>query len=140
MYVLLGRRARLEILKSCPHIVDKVPRLRCTPLPLDPLLHQGPLCVDYLLGVGTSVFLELVALSFREPMREPGDVGHRVCLALYSFESPLILLPYSDDQECQQHGVHNPYDSVEKSSDVVVLLALLGRNQALDQLQPSDCG
>src|SRR5215212_3980987 len=136
MYVLLGLRARLEILKSCPHIVDKVPRFRCTPLPLDPLLHQGPLFVDHLLGVGTSVFLELVALSSWEPMGEPGDVGYRVCLALYRFESPLILFPYSDDQECQQHGVHDPYDSVEEASDVVVLLALLGGDHALYQLQP----
>jgi len=96
--------------------------------------------VDYLLGVGTSVFLELVALSFREPMGKPGDVGHRVCLTLYRFESPLILFPYSDDQECQQDGVHHPYDGVEEASDLVVLLALFGRDQALHQLQPGDCG
>src|SRR5215211_9144390 len=123
MYVLLGRRARLELLKGCPHIVNKVPRFRRPPLPLDPpLLHQGPLLVDYLLGVGTSVFLELVALSFRELMSEPGDVGHRVCLTLYSFESPLILLPYSDNQEGEQHRVHDPYDGVEEASNFVVLL------------------
>jgi hypothetical protein len=44
------------------------------------------------------------------------------------------MLPYSDDQECQQHGVHHPYDGVEEASDVVVLLALFGGDQALDQL------
>src|SRR5829696_10274214 len=137
MYVLLGRRARLEILKSCPHIVYKVPRFRCTPLPLDPLLHQGPLFVDHLLGVGAGVFLELEALSFWEPMREPGDVGYRVCLALYRFESPLILLPNSDDQECQQHGVHHPYDGVEKACNVVMLLALFGGTRRCTNSSPA---
>ena len=78
--------------------------------------------------------------SRREAMGKPGDLGYRVCLTLYRFVSLLILLPYSDDQECQQHGVHDPYDGVEEASDVVVLLALFGRDQALDQLQPSDCG
>jgi len=82
--------------------------------------------------------LKLVALSLREAMGKLSDLGYRVCLALYRFASLLILLPYSDDQECQQHGVHHSYDGVEKASDVVVLLALFGRNQALHQLQPSD--
>jgi hypothetical protein len=57
-------------------------------------------------------------------MGKPGDLGYPVCLALYRFVSLLILLPYSDDQQCQQHGVYDPYDGVEKASDVVVLLAL----------------
>ena len=70
--------------------------------------------------------MELVALSLREPMGESGDVGHRVCLALYRFVSLLILLPYSDDQECQQHSVHDAYDGVEEASHLVVLLALFG--------------
>jgi hypothetical protein len=50
------------------------------------------------------------------------------------------LLPYSDDQECQQHRVHDAYDSVEEASDVIVLLALFGGHKALHQLQPGDCG
>ena len=84
------------------------------------------------------MFLELVALRFRKRMGNPGDVGYCVCLALYRFVSTPILLPNSDDQECQQYGVHDAYDSVEEAGDVVVLLALFGGHKALHQLQPSD--
>jgi hypothetical protein len=81
-----------------------------------------------------------MTLGLREPMGKPGDVGYPVCLALYRFVSLLIMLPYSDDQESQQHGVYDTHDSVEEASDVVVLLALFVRYQALHRLQPSDCG
>src|SRR5215212_9655437 len=130
MIVLLSRRARLYLLKGCPYIVDYVPPLRKALHPFDPLLHPGPLCIDYLLGVGTSVLLQLMMLGLGEPTGEPGNLGHRVCLALYRFVSLLKLLPNSDDQECQQHSVHDAYDGVDEASDVVVLLALLGRDQA----------
>jgi hypothetical protein len=57
-----------------------------------------------------------------------------------TFASPLILLPYSDDQECQQHRVHDAHDSVEEAGDVIVLLALFGGHKALHHLQPGNCG
>src|SRR5918998_3446974 len=62
--------------------------------------------------------------------RKPGDLGHRVCLALYRFSSPLILLPHGDDHERQQTRHTRHYDSVEEASDVIVLLALFGGHQA----------
>jgi hypothetical protein len=58
-------------------------------------------------------------------MGKPGDLGYRVCLALCCFAGSLILLPHSNDHECQQHGVYDTQDSVDVAGNIVVLLALL---------------
>jgi hypothetical protein len=47
-------------------------------------------------------------------------------------------LPVGDDHEPQKHGVGHPQDRVDEASDVVVLLAPLDRDQALDQDQSAD--
>src|SRR3712207_9318247 len=83
-------RARLEILYVLPDVVDDGPpdgspsflgQQGCPPL-----LHQGPLVLDHLFGVGSDELLDVGAPGLRKPVGQPEDVGCRVGLLLRSEE------------------------------------------------------
>jgi imidazoleglycerol phosphate synthase glutamine amidotransferase subunit HisH len=101
------------------------------------LLHLGPLLVDHLLSVRSAQLLDVRTFWFREPMAQPEDLSHRVCLLLDRCIGCLVLLPNGDNHECEQHGVDHAQGRVDEASDVVVFLARVGWNEALHQLQPA---
>jgi hypothetical protein len=139
--LLLGLRARLYLLQARPDIVDE--GLPCSsPLSLLhqgclPLLHQGPLFVDHFVSVGSGEFLEVGAFWLREPIAQPEDLRHGVCLLLDCLIGCLELLPHGDDHERQKHSVDHSQGRLDEASDVVVLLARLSWHEAVHQLQPA---
>jgi hypothetical protein len=102
------------------------------------LLHQGPLLVDHLLGVGSAQFLEVGTFGFREPIGQPGDLGQGVGLLLDRLTGCPVFLPNGDNNEGQKHGVDHTQSRVDEASDVVVGPARGGGNEALHQLQPGE--
>jgi hypothetical protein len=77
--LFLSLRARLEVLYVLPDVVDDgpptgspsfLPHQGCLPL-----LHQGPLPVDHLFGVGSDELLDESAPGLRKPVGQPEDVG-----------------------------------------------------------------
>ena len=70
-----------------------------------PLLHQGPLLVDHLLGVGSAQFLDVRTFWLREPIAQPEDLGQGVGLLLDYYVGRIVFLPNGDDNEGEQHGV-----------------------------------
>src|SRR5215211_184255 len=140
--LLVGRRAWLELLKVCAYFVDKGPPCR-SPLCLRhqgclALLHQGPLRVAHLLGVGMGEFLEVRTFWLRKPMGQPEDLGRGVGLLLDRLAGRLEFLPHGDDHERQQHSVDHAQGRVDEACNVVVGLARGGGYEALHQLQPGE--
>src|SRR5829696_6789735 len=140
--LLLGLRVWLELLKVCADIVDEGPPCR-SPLCLChqgcfPLLHQGPLFMAHLLGVGTSEFLDVRPFWLREPIAQPEDLGHGVCLLLDRFVGCVVFLPNGDDHERQQHGVDHTQGRVDETCNVVVGLARGSGYEALHHLKPGE--
>src|SRR5215203_649087 len=97
--------AWMEILSSCSDIVDEGPPRR-SPSCLRhrrcfSLLHQRPLLVDHLLGVRSAEFLDVGAFWLREPIAQPEDLRHGVCLLLYGLVGRLKSLKNGDDHESE---------------------------------------
>src|SRR5918993_4807039 len=97
--LLIGRRLWLELLKVCADLVDKGPPC-WSPLGLRhqgcfPLLHQGPLIVDHLFGVGTGEFLDVRTFWLRKPMTQPEDLGQGVGLLLDRLIGRPVLLSHT---------------------------------------------
>src|SRR5215212_409911 len=139
--LLVCLRVWLELLKVCAYFVDKGPPCR-SPLCLRhqgrlALLHQRPLLVAYLLGVGSSEFLDVRTFGLREPMGQPEDLGYRVGLLLDRCAGRLVFSPHGDDHEREQHGVDHTQGRVDEACNVVVGLAGGGGYEALHQLQPT---
>src|SRR5215208_3646394 len=140
--LLVGRRVWLDLLKVCPDIVYKGPPCR-SPLCLShqgclSLLHQGPLLVAHLLGVGTGEFLDVGSFWLREPIAQPEDLGQGVCLLLDRLAGRVVFLPHGDDHERKQHGVDHAQGRVDEACNVVVSLARGGRYKALHHLKPGE--
>ena len=142
--LFLGLRLRLEAVYARPEVVDDGPpggspsRLRHQGRLS--LLHQGPLLVDHLLGVGSAKFLDVENLGLGEPMGQPGDLGGGVGLLLDRRVGGLVLLPNGDDHERQEHGVDHAQGGVDEAGHVVVLLARGGWHEAMYQLEPYERG
>jgi hypothetical protein len=89
--LLVGRRAWLDLLKVRSVIVYEGPPSRSSL----PLLHQRPLFIDHLLGLGSGEFLEVGTFWFGESMGQPEDLGHRIGLLLDRATS-LLVFPHTD--------------------------------------------
>src|SRR5215212_2102169 len=96
--------------------------------------------MDHLLGVGSGESLDVGALGFGQLIAQPEDLGHRVGLLLDRLGGSLVFLPHGDDHERQKHGVDHTQSRVDETSHVVVPLAQVGWNEAMDQLEPSEGG
>src|SRR5215213_9732757 len=70
---------------------------------------------------------------------EPEDPCKLVSFIRSDVLGRVPLFPDSDKHEPQQHGVGDAQDCVDEACNVVVLLAALGRDQALHQHQPTYC-
>ena len=103
-----------------------------------PLLHQGPLFVDNLLGVGLGEFLDVGTFGLGKPIAQPEDLGRGVGFLLDRLACRPVFLPYGDNHERQQHGVDHAQCCVDEACNVVVGLARGGGNEALHQLQPGE--
>src|SRR5918992_2014870 len=135
--LFLGLRAWLEPLYVLPDVVDDGPPGGSPSLLRHqgcfPLLHQGPLPVDHLFGVGSDELLDVSAPRLRKPVGQPEDVGRRVGLLLDRYTGRLVLLPHGDDHERQQNRVDHTQSRVDEACNVVVGLARGGGNEALHQ-------
>src|SRR5215204_3460949 len=140
--LLVGRRTWLELLKVCSDVVDKRPPCLSSFLRghqgCSPLLHQGPLLVAHLLGVGTGEFLDVRTFGFREPMGQPEDLRYGVGFLLDRFAGRVVFPPHGDDHERQQNGVDHAKGRVDEACNVVVWLAGGGGYEAHHQLQPGE--
>src|SRR3712207_589712 len=140
--LLVGRRLWLDLLYGCSDIVDKGPPGGSPSLLRHqgcfPLLHQGPLCVDHLFGVGSDEVLDVGAPRLRKPVGKPEDFGCRVGLLLNRYTGRLVLLPHGDNYERNEHGVDHAQGRVDEASDVVVSLAGGGGHEALHHLETGE--
>src|SRR5829696_8144206 len=131
----------VEVLNGCSDIVDEGPPCRSPFLRLHQgslaLLHKGPLFVDDFVGVGTGEFLDVGAFWLREPIAQPEDLSHGVCLLLYRVIGRLEALPNSDNHQRNQNGVDHTQRRVDEACHVVVLLARLSWHEALHQEEPA---
>src|ERR671910_1591345 len=139
----VGLCAWLELLKVCPDLVDKGPPCWSSFLRGHqgclPLLHQGPLLVAHLLGVGTGEFLDVGTFGLRKPMGQPEDLGHGVGFLLDRYTGRIVFLPHGDNHERQQNGVDHAQSCVDEACNVVMSLARGGGYEALHHLETGEC-
>jgi hypothetical protein len=103
-----------------------------------PLLHQGPLFVDHLVGIRSGEFLDVRTFWLREAMGQPEDLGYRVGLLLDRYAGRVVFLPHGNDHERNEHSVDHAKGRVDETCNVVVGLARGGGHEALHQLQPGE--
>jgi hypothetical protein len=102
------------------------------------LLHQGPLFVDHLVGVGSGEFLDVRTFWLRKPVGQPEDLGYRVGLLLDRYAGRVVFLPHGDNYERNEHGVDHAKGRVDKACNVVVGLARGGGYEALHHLETGE--
>jgi len=69
-------------------------------------------------------------------MAKQEDLGHRVGLLLDRLGGGLVFLPHGDDHERKEHSVDHTQSRVDEACNVIVPLAQVGGNEAMDQLEP----
>ena len=103
-----------------------------------PLLHQGPLLVDHILGIRSGEFLDVRTFWLGKPIAQPVDLRQGVGFLLDRYTGRIVLLPHGDNYERNEHGVDHAKGRVDEASDVVVSLALGGGNEALHHLETGE--